>query len=327
MLLSALKNNRGVNLLLIPLAGSALLLSSLLEGASERAQQIFHISPFIDPFFDFGGRGIYSVLGAWLFAMLLCILVTAINTRFSVIKERTYLPAYIILLLISAYPAMHVVQPIYFASVFCTLSLFPLFTALDKKDIVINIFESESLISIASFFYLPSILFAFLPAIAIGYTQCKLRWREFFSIIWGIITPWLFIFTIYFLVDEVESLTDLFAQHFSANFSLPIHNLYSIVFLSILALFSVISMFSLIRQYNTLKISNRKIDMIIVFFFMIILGIKLIPGTHSELIAFLAVPLSLLFANHLYFSKRKFWNELFFIVLFASSLVMQYLMR
>lgn len=327
MLLNVFKSYREINILLIPLIGGLFILGSLLEGPCEIAQQSLYVSPFIDPYFQFGAHGIFSTLGAWAFVMLNCILLSLINNKFTIVKERSYLASYILVVLALAYPALHVVQPIYFASIFIILSFFCIFSLFEKKDIVIGIFEAVSLISFAAYFYFPSLLLCLLPVITIGLTSNKLRWREFFAIIWGILTPWLFIATAYFLFDEFGSFVDILSSQFILDFEFPFTGINSMIYLALLALLTLIALISLMRQYNMMKISSRKYYVILLIFMLLVICIKFEPLVHAELITLLSIPLSFLFTDHLFFSKRKFWNELFFIVLFVSSLTMQYFVR
>jgi hypothetical protein len=83
----------------------------------------------------------------------------------------------------------------------------------------------------------------------------------------------------------------------------------------------------MIAQYDEKKISTRRFFKILFFFFATSLLLIIIPSVSYELIVILSLPFIFLLTNYFTFMRRRFWAELFFVLLITFSIVMQFLVK
>lgn len=324
MLLRVLKANRFSNLLLVPFVGGLLLLTSLLMPQAESGAQTGLISPFIDPLLQVNHRGNLSVFLAWTAALVVCFFLTHLNARFAIVRERTYLQSFVYLVLVLSFSQVHLIQPVYFAAIFVMLAIRSLWSALDEKSAAISIFEAAMFIALASFFYPYVLVLVVLAPISLFVLQNKMGWREFFATLWGLIIPWAIIAVSYYLLGASDLLVEAVSNLFNPQQPLFYEHLPNLIYYAFFLLMVLIPSFFLIGQYNALKISTRRYYKVLFFFFILSFSMLFIPGVSSEIMVITAIPVSFLFTNFLLFSKKKFWTELFFIVLVLASLAMQF---
>jgi hypothetical protein len=323
MLLRVLKANRFSNLLLVPFVGGLLLLTSLLMPQAESGLNTSLISPFIDPLLQVNHRGNLSVFLAWTAALVVCFFLTHLNARFAIVRERTYLQSFVYLVLVLSFSQVHLIQPVYFAAIFVMLAIRSLWSALDEKSAATSIFEAAMFIALASFFYPYALVLVVLAPISLFVLQNKMGWREFFATLWGLFIPWAIISVSYYLLGVSDLLVEVVLGLFKPQQPLFYEHLPNLVYYAFFLLMVLIPSFFLIRQYNALKISTRRYYKVLFFFFILSFSMIFIPGVSSEIMVIIAIPVSFLFTNFLLFSKKRFWTELFFIVLVLASLAMQ----
>ncbi len=327
MLVRLLKANLFYNILLVPLTGILLLSQSLRIKVAFTQTNGDLSSPLSQLLINTDIPYWGAVLINYGLVLLIGFLLMHINAKFSVIKEQTFLPTYILFFLVFALPSLHHIQPVYIAAVFLLLSLYTIFRVYDKKEVIRNAFNAGFLTGLASVFYLPYLLLILIIPASISTVKGKASAKEFFASWIGLFLVWLFYFTYFFVFGKVQSFFDLFnnAIQFANRdilLKIPV-----IIYLSILALLTILASGFIILQYDTRKISTRRYFKVLAFYFFATLALFAVPSTSIELLVIISLPLTFLFSNYLILMRRRFWSETFLFLIIAFAFGLQYLIK
>jgi hypothetical protein len=173
--------------------------------------------------------------------------------------------------------------------------------------------------------YLPLAVFivlAFLSIIILNNSGI----RQWFAVLFGFITPWFFAF-IYYVVwhDSTGMLFKIIAQSLIPIGDNHFYGVAFTVFYSFIALLLVVSLLFLLGNLPTQKINIRKYYSL--FIWMVLLSaILVLFSTFSsiEMVYLAAVPSTFIIANYFTFAKSKFWAELFFSIMLAITIAIQF---
>ncbi|WP_372774384.1 DUF6427 family protein [Mangrovibacterium sp.] len=297
-----------------------------------------YLKPEIFPFFigedqmllyrPFAALSSYSALAGNLLTialvLILALIILRLNSAYSFIRIRTFLPTNIFVLIVSASISLHNLHPVYFAAAFLLLAVNRIFGAYALKAVNSNAFDAGFLIGIGSLFYF-NLIFYF-PIVWIGFILIRKNpnWRNFLLPIVGLSIPWLYAFSYYFFTDSLPVLGQTIRQ----NFLTPNHflqgNINFQIYLGLLVLLSLLGSFFLISQLDEKKISSRKyFQMFFVIFVISIVLLLLVPSVSQEILIIIALPLTFLISNYLIFMRSKFWANFFVYLLIAMVIYMQ----
>lgn len=272
------------------------------------------------------GKAWLSVLVAIAFTMLSAFYLIFLNTRHIIIKQRSYLPALIFIIIASTFAPLQAINPAMLATPFLIFSTNYLFGIYEGKNSLDRLFRGGLLLGIGSLFYLPFViflLFAFIGIIILGNANI----RQWFSLIFGFIAPWAFTFAYYFLrFGSVESLVQIIVNTFvTAPVSYDL-NLCFIIFYSFIGLLGIIASLFLIQSMSTQKISVRKFYALLLWVIPIAIGVILLTGFSSiEMIYIIAFPSAIFIANYFSTARNKFWPKFLFTILLLSSIACQFI--
>lgn len=248
---------------------------------------------------------------ALLLIMLNAYLLIQLNTIHIFIPVRTQLPALFYMVLVLGMTQLHQLTPALVASSLLIIVFYRILNSYKEDGISINFLDAGLLISLASLVYFPSILF-FLFLLAALAIMRPFIWREWAFALLGLILPYLFVFSGYYLYDKPVS---QFFQHMSEAFTRtkPAYHLSQIINWSWLLVFLIISSFFMVRAFDSMKIHARKFFAIfLVFFLLSVLVFLLVPGAGTGMVYFVSLPLAYLFSFYFTKCKRNFINEVFF---------------
>jgi len=134
-------------------------------------------------------------------------------TKFDLAPKNTLVPAMIYILLMSYSPSLLSLHPAALPALLTVLILYYLFQVYTEEEAYAQTYNIGLLIGISSLFYFPSIFFIlFIWLTFIVYRLYS--WREWMIPLTGIITPYLFLFTYYFLMDSPEPAYLAYADYF-----------------------------------------------------------------------------------------------------------------
>ncbi|MDD4190226.1 MAG: DUF6427 family protein [Mangrovibacterium sp.] len=325
MILRFLKSNHPVHFILIPLVVSALWVRSF-------------ISPRLFPFFPgenkmplynlvdqlLSGLPLVQNVLAVVFVILLSFMILHLNTVYDFIQIRTFLPSTIFVLIVSGLLDLHTLHPVYFGTVFFLLSIYRIFHASENKNAGAIAFDAGFWLAVASLFYLKLIFY--FPVIWAGLILLwrKKDWRDFVMSLTGMLLPWLFTFSWYFLTGTMEELREVVVQNVITPNSFFHDNLPFRIYLAFLTLVTLWCSLFLLGQYDAKKSSTRRYFKIFFLIFLISLVLYfLVPASSQEILAVMAVPLTFLISNYLITMKSSFWGNVFILIFLGLVLYMQ----
>lgn len=237
------------------------------------------------------------------------------------ISKPSFLTALMYVIFMAAHNSMFTLHPALIANLFLLLSISALSNSYRKVSASSNSFDSGALFAIATLFYAPSIIM--LPVWALGFFMLRaFNWREWVVFFIGIVVPYLFIFTYYFWVDDLNI---LFAEQLFSNITdhAPLQYFsafYVIVALAIVLLVLAIKSFiSHFQGASQKKIINTYI--FASFGVFSLLSLAKAPTIYYSYYSLFIIPLSIFTAEYFLVEKNLKWVNFIFYLVFVSIVV------
>ncbi|HSH19754.1 MAG TPA: DUF6427 family protein [Draconibacterium sp.] len=304
---------------------------------------LFWVQSFLNPnaylFFDGENSGILfyplykltaglpflQVFLSLLIVIFVAFLIQQVNSRYTLIRVRTILPAAIYIIIIGGFTSMHTLHPVLIAAVFTLLGINSLLSIFNNSEPRLDIFNAGLFIALGTLFYFN--LIVLLPAflIAVSVLRRERNWREFVILVIGFIIPLSFALSYAFFTDQ---LTDVFIN-FQKTIVTPVNHLKTNYllqgFLALLVLLTLIGSLKIMQQYDSRKVSTRKFYLVLfIIFIFSMLSFIFIPATSQEMLVISVLPVTFLISNLFVSIESGFWRELLFTVLLGSVIVMQF---
>lgn len=320
MLLRLFRSTSPFVLILIPVIGLVLWMHSFLNPP----QSFFLFDEYPMPSYKLlreliPATSFWGSLITYALVVIQGIMLVRLNTRFIFINNRTYLPAFIFILITASIPDLQRFNPVIFSGFFLLLAVELLFNAYRHGKEAHEIFSASFFISLGATFY-PFLIF-FLFFIWAGLVILRpFYWREWFFSILGFILPWIFVFSYYYLLYNNYSLIyNDFANLFRSGFHYEDYTTISFIFGAFLFILIILASQFIIREFTGKKILTRKAFLLFLWLFINALGVYFIVSQASiELLFLAAIPLSYLLSHYFTFMKSQFWGDVllgFFILL------------
>jgi hypothetical protein len=259
---------------------------------------------------------------------LMAFLVVNFNTTVFFINERTFLPAFIYIILSGYFPNLQCLNPVLFSTVFLMLAIMRIMDGYRKPGIAYNFFDAGIFIGIGSLFYANLIWFALIVLIGIMLLRAVNLLEILISVL-GMVTPYLIVFGIYyvigkdlyFLISVIQE--NLFGNTFSYEFDKL--TIVALIFVSILTVTSIFYLFMLL---NSKKIKSRKTYAIFLWvFFISIAAYIFVPSVTTEIAWIIIIPLCYFLTHYFIFVKKKIVAEVFFDSLMLIVILIQIFCR
>ena len=249
-------------------------------------------------------------------------LLNYIVTKNEVLTKQSYLPALFYILFMSNNNAMLTLYPPLFSNLFLLFAFNKLLSSYRKDIAFSQAFDAGLLVSIATLFYFPVVVF--LPLLGIGFILLRpFNWREWVISFIGVIIPYLFVITFYFWNDTLDYLwyDKIFFSvlHEKPNLDFPKS------FYFMLGIGWLIVLFSFGKILGSLNSgaqrSKKGVVLLIWFFIFSGLSVVIAPEISTKYFVPMAIPTSVFCANFFLNIKKQWWAELLFLLLLASVFV------
>jgi hypothetical protein len=317
MLVSFFKPNYPVTLLIaLPLMLIALRLPGILafpvNPDFENQNFLFEFFLRLCNFVPYAGAVLSLV-----FVYLQCLLINRIVNHFEFLKPATNLPALIYGLIMSFSVELHMLHPILLSNFFVLFALGRICSAFNQKAIFSEVFDSALLISIGSFFYFPIIVFYLFLFFNLIFTR-PFVWREYVISLLGILVPYLFMFTWYYLNEQLTEVINNeilpFLRPVSVNIPLVAgFNIWLIGFIIMLLIFSCFVIIKyMVKNIVRIQYLWRTMFVLIVISFAVI-ALAEEKTMHILLVA--SVPTSFFLSGYFLLTGAKRFAELLFTAL------------
>jgi len=257
---------------------------------------------------------------------LIAFLIVNFNTTVFFINERTFLPAVIYILFGGLFPQFQVLNPVLPASLFLMLAIIRIIDGYMKPGTAYNFFDAGILISIGSLFYANLIWFGLLVMIGIIMLRTGTLGEITISIL-GLITPYLLAFGSYYVIGkDMEDLMSLVENNLFSRSESYLFSRLTIAALIFACMIVLVSLFNLGTFMSTKKIKSRKTFSLLIWVFLISIGVYFVlPSVSVEIVWLTGIPVSYFLTHYFVFAKKKMVPEIFFSVLIVLILLIQIL--
>ena len=247
-----------------------------------------------------------------------------INTRFIIVKGRTYLPVLFYGFLCSTFVPMQDLNPALLGVTSFIPSVELLMASYKEEKLSYKYFEAALLISVGSFFYSRAAMFMIIIWIGLSVMK-KPAWREWIFTITGFILPYLFLVTVLYVTERdipgyFGNIMINFKITRGIEYLIPVEILnYSFLFLLIM-----IASVSMIGVYQGLKIYIRTYYRMFFWIFVFVSGLFFGLYNHSiDLIYYFALPVSYILTYYFYSIRSRLIGEILFSIFIGLIILVQ----
>lgn len=252
------------------------------------------------------------------------LILTRLNTVHRLIEKGTFIYLFVYILITASFPIFQQLNPIQPAVSFVLLGILSIYKMYKNERGLRPVYEAGFLFGIAALFY-ANALFLGIFIFAGLFSLVPLNWRQWMSGILGLATPIFFIFTWYFLKDGIPEFMQVIKENTVIwKRSTQIHYSQLIVMgvLLLLMFGSLINSFSVILK----KVSSKKYYGLFLTFIILVISIYFaVPAAGTEIFYFATIPVIFYVANYMVYMRSRALQEIFFILLIISSILVQFL--
>ncbi|MDR1860715.1 MAG: DUF6427 family protein [Bacteroidales bacterium] len=326
MLLRFLIRNQIWHFALIPLIVGALWFRSFLHPEffsffeGENGMPLYHIIRLLTDRIPL----LNSLLAA-VILLVLAFIILRLNTLYSFIRMRTFLPSIIFVFIVSGIVSLHTLHPVYPGVVFMLLCVSRIFGAGSSGNMLSTAFEAGFFLSIGSLFYLNMLFYA--PVIWTGMLMMSKNrnWRIPILSCIGLILPWFFTWTWYYFAGNTAELESVVILNFQSLQEIQFDTLPFRIYVGFLILLTLWGLVVILRQYDTQNINRRKYFQLFFLIFAISIAMYfLLPAVAEEILVALAIPMTFLISNYLISIRSRVWGELIILVFLGLTTYMQF---
>lgn len=273
-----------------------------------------------------GNSAFVCVIFSFILILLISFLLVNFNTTIFFINERTFLPAFIYVLLTGYFPHYQFLTPVLPASLFLMLAIRRIMDAYRINGTAFSFFDASFLIATGSLFYGDLIWFALIVITGIAILRTWNPWELVLSVL-GLCTPFLLTMAVYYVAGRDLGMLFSVAKYNLIKLSADYYfSRIAILGLIIIAITIMVSLFHLLSVMNIKKIKSRKTFSLLIGTFLISgLVYIILPSVSVEMIYIAAIPLSYFLAHYFIFNKKQLIPEILFTALFAFTIVQQIL--
>lgn len=266
----------------------------------------------------------FSVLTAFLLALLVAYLLVNFNTREFFISERTFLPAVVFTLMTAIFPEFQFLNPVLPAAVFLILAIRSIVGSYKVHGTAFSFFDAGILIGTGSLFFAPLIWMGFLLVAGVVILRSVMP-KEIIISVLGLATPLFIVYGIMYVSGE-----NMHDQLASAEWNLFVREVgYSVKGLKLAIIMAagmvvLIALAQLVPALNMKKVKSRKTFMLLFWTFIIALGIAVFSRSVSgEIHWLLIIPPSYVITHYFVFSRSRRIPDIVLTVLFLLAAAAQ----
>jgi len=326
MLLRFFKETGPGVILLIILTLLVVWLSAFLK-LKEQFSLYFDLSPM--PLYGFissiiGTNALPGIVFSIALVLLMAMLIVNLNTTLFFINERTFLPAFIYVLISGLIPQFQLLNPAIISAMFLMLAIRRIMEAYRVQGTAYSFFDAGFLISTGSLFYANLIWFGILLIIGIALLRTG-NVKEIVISVIGLATPYFLTFGVYYgLGKDLTELLSVLDYNLFGRHTFYVFTPLMIVAFALIGFCVFLSIVYLLMLMNTKKIQARKTFFLLIWVFLISIGIYiLLPSASMEVIWLMGIPISYFLTHYFIFIRRKVVPEILFSLLIVLIVLIQ----
>lgn len=252
------------------------------------------------------------------------VLITQINSRFSIIRTKTFVPAFLYALLIASWKETHFLIISHLAGTVFLVSLLIFLSMYRDKTSVQQSFTGTLLLSVSGIFFPPYLFLILLSWLGFFILKCNSP-RVFIASIIGALIPWIYYFAYSYISGSEISVFQSFNIDFQPGLLLmgrPVHEHVYLTFTLLIMIISVIGTYK--NLFNDSLQTRKNINFIVLFLLFLVLLIFTFPKQALAFLPLIAIGYSFLFGHPLSLKTTKFYSILFYIFLLVNIVYMAY---
>ena len=273
--------------------------------------------------------GLLTSITSLLLTLLNAFLIAQLNNRFTIIRNRTFIPVFVFLMLMSVAGQTHQLPGAHFALTLMLIALFVFFNMFRDKQASEQAFLGSLLIATGSLFIEPILLFlavCWMGMIRFG----SFSLRTFLASVFGGLVPWIFYFTIrYYFEPDLLWINTLFTG-FETGFTLfgrPVNELIYLTCMTLIIITGLVGLYSNLHGdsiQSRAKLNFLTIILIFSFAFSIVF-----VNCYAIFIPFTLMAYAVLIAHPLTLKPNGFYAILFIVLVIinlaylASNLILR----
>ena len=273
--------------------------------------------------------GLLTSITSLLLTLLNAFLIAQLNNRFTIIRNRTFIPVFVFLMLMSVAGQTHQLPGAHFALTLMLIALFVFSNMFRDKQASEQAFLGSLLIATGSLFIEPILLFlavCWMGMIRFG----SFSLRTFLASVFGGLVPWIFYFTIrYYFEPDLLWINTLFTG-FETGFTLfgrPVNELIYLTCMTLIIITGLVGLYSNLHGdsiQSRAKLNFLTIILIFSFAFSIVF-----VNCYAIFIPFTLMAYAVLIAHPLTLKPNGFYAILFIVLVIinlaylASNLILR----
>lgn len=263
----------------------------------------------------FEPNNFWLITSIFLLTVLNLLLIALLNNRFSIIRERSFLPVFFYALFITSWKESHFLICSHLAVSVFLISLMLFMGMYKNRTAVIPAFWGTLFISLSGILN-PAYLFL-IPLAWIGFVQLKcFSTRIFLASLMGMLLPWIFYFSYQLYAGNEIVIFNALFEVFQPGFFLNALTIYEQIYIVALVLIVVISLFGIYTNLLSESVQNRKNINVLVFMLVFLIALVFIFPKHAPaFLPLIASLIAMLLAHPFTLQKTRFYTFLFFIVI------------
>lgn len=252
------------------------------------------------------------------------ILLIRLNVKYIFIENRSFLPAFLFILISGSFLPLQQLYPALCGNIFLLFAMNKLLSTYKQEKNFSKVFDISFLISIGSLFYFN--LVYFLVFIWIAFLILKpFRLGEWLISVLGFVTPYFFMASYYYLADKPDGFWGLIKSNFYYKATHFLWNYSYYIFIFFLMFLALISTLYFLQGINVKKIMTRRYYTVLILLVIYsVLPFVFLKSASIELLIVISLPLSFLISYYLVTLRKKWIQELWIVVLLFLLIFIQY---
>jgi len=240
-------------------------------------------------------------------------LLAHLNNRYTIIRNRTFLPILIYLLLMSAWSVTHTLFYAHFCTTLFIVALLVFFNMYHRRDSSEQAFLVSLLLSVCSLIIFDYIYLV--PAFWIAFMMFRsFSLRIFLASVFGALTPWIILAGTLFIFNPAFDITLLFRLEFIPELTLPVFSAGTMVYLGVLILAFLVNVFGLLSGYDKDAIHTRsKLKFMLYLAFVLLVLVYVFRSEAALVLPLLALPVAFIISYPATLKQSNFYNLTFIV--------------
>ena len=263
----------------------------------------------------FEGSPTGAVVFAYVLFLMTAFLLDYLNTRFILVQERTYLPAWFFIVITSFYPGLYHLTPILPVALLFVVMLHLIFAGYKSEANSYRFFDAGLILGIASLFYAPAIWFILFIWISVIIIR-PFYWRELLYPVLGIFIILLLSWSFYYVLKgDANHFFILLSSNLSPSFLKKVPDIKVIVGTAYLIMMILFSSFFMLRVFKFRKVYARNYFNVFFWLFMLSIIFFFFPsGGNYGIVYLVSFPVAYIITNYFINTRKSAGNRLLFFL-------------